>query len=325
MSSPEPTGATVITLFTIAGTGHPGAAGARSTGRGCFPQQVAQRVDPTKYRWSPIPYAAALPFTRSVAGGITKLTDAINSTDGEFAIAAYSQGVMVAAPVYRSLRNGPLKHRKSDLRAVVAFANPAREAGHTFPGCPDPDGHGIMSAHNRLTDTEDLWWDFAIPNDLTSAVSDDLAGRWHLHGILQSIHRWCARHSGHASGSAGESFAARDKPGALLLRRRQHQRRSTRPIRHLQTASGESEDLCRSRRGIPRQHRSLISRAGHCIRLLAPLRECTNRNRFTARRFRSRPQSWLTVDVESVTVTVMLCATANRCRVIGVGPRFRPR
>ncbi|MGO8935709.1 MAG: PE-PPE domain-containing protein, partial [Mycobacterium sp.] len=98
---------------------------------------MAQRVDPTKYRWSPIPYAAALPFTRSVASGITKLTDAINSTDGEFAIAAYSQGAMVVAPVYRSLRSGPLAHRKSDLRAVVAFANPAREAGHTFPGCPD--------------------------------------------------------------------------------------------------------------------------------------------------------------------------------------------
>ena len=88
----------MITLFTIAGTGHPGMAGAGSTGRGCFPQQVAKRVNPTKYRWSPISYAAALPFTRSVARGITKLTDAINSTDGEFAIAAYSQGVMVTAP-----------------------------------------------------------------------------------------------------------------------------------------------------------------------------------------------------------------------------------
>jgi len=168
----------VITLFTIAGTGHPGIAGARSTGRGCFPQQVAQRVDPTKYRWSPIPYAAGLPFARSVAGGITNLTHAINGTDGDFAIAAYSQGVMVAAPVYRALCSGHLAHRKPDLRAVVAFANPAREAGHTFPGCPDPGGHGIMSADSRLTDTEDLWWDFAIPNDLAATVGDDLAGRW---------------------------------------------------------------------------------------------------------------------------------------------------
>ena len=168
----------MLTLFTIAGTGHPGIAGAKSTGRGCFPQLVAERVDPTKYRWIPIPYAAALPFTRSVAGGITNLTDAINSTDGEFAIAAYSQGVMVTAPVYESLRSGPLAHRKSDLRAVVAFANPAREAGHTFPGCPDPGGHGIMSSHNRMTDTEDLSVGFAIPNDLATTVGDDLAGRW---------------------------------------------------------------------------------------------------------------------------------------------------
>lgn len=153
-------------------------AGARSTGRGCFPQQVAQRVDSNHYRWRPIPYAAALPFGRSVAGGIRNLTNAINETDGQFAIAAYSQGAMVAAPVYRSLRYGPLAHRKSDLRAVVAFANPAREAGHTFPGCPDPGGHGIMSADHRLTDTEDLWWDFVIPNDLAATVGDDLAGRW---------------------------------------------------------------------------------------------------------------------------------------------------
>ncbi len=182
----------MITLFTIAGTGHPGMAGARSTGRGCFPQQVAKRVDPTKYRWNPIPYAAALPFTRSVAAGTTKLTDAINSTDGEFAIVAYSQGVMVTAPVYRSLCSGPLQHRKSDLRAVVAFANPAREEGHTFPGCPDPGGHGIMSADHRLTDTEDLWWDFVIPNDLASAVGDDLAGRW----LTTIFMAFCSQYSG---------------------------------------------------------------------------------------------------------------------------------
>ena len=119
-----------------------------------------------------------MPFTRSVAGGIANLTHAINSTEGDFAIAAYSQGAMVAAHVYRSLRSGPLAHRNSDLQAVVAFANPAREVGHTFPGCPDPGGHGIMSADHRLTDTEDLWWDFAIPNDLAAAVGDDLAGRW---------------------------------------------------------------------------------------------------------------------------------------------------
>jgi len=167
-----------MTLFTIAGTGHPGIGGATSTGRGCFPQKVAQRLDTTKYRWSPVAYAAGMPFTRSVAGGITKLTNAINSTAGDFAIAAYSQGAMVAAPVYRSLRSGALAHRKSDLRAVVAFANPAREVGHTFPGCPDPGGHGVMSADNRMTDTEDLWWDFAIPNDLAATVGDDLAGRW---------------------------------------------------------------------------------------------------------------------------------------------------
>jgi PE-PPE domain len=182
----------VITLFTIAGTGHPGMAGATSTGRGCFPQQVAKRVDPTKYRWNPIPYAAALPFTRSVAAGTTRLTDAINSTDGEFAIVAYSQGAMVTAPVYRSLCSGPLQHRKSDLRAVVAFANPAREEGHTFPGCPDPGGHGIMSADHRLTDTEDLWWDFVIPNDLASAVGDDLAGRW----LTTIFMAFCSRYSG---------------------------------------------------------------------------------------------------------------------------------
>ncbi len=35
-----------------------------------------------------------------------------------------------------------------------------------------------MSANHRLTDTENLWWDFAIPNDLAAAVGDDLAGRW---------------------------------------------------------------------------------------------------------------------------------------------------
>ena len=35
-----------------------------------------------------------------------------------------------------------------------------------------------MSADSRLTDTEDLWWDFAIPSDLAATVGDDLAGRW---------------------------------------------------------------------------------------------------------------------------------------------------
>ena len=116
-----------------------------------------------------------------------------------------------------------------------------------------------MSADHRLTDTEDLWWDFVIPNDLAAAVGDDLAGRW-LTAIFMAF---CNQYTG---GVRVIQDTLRGAPANVLplaatlvpyFSGAPAERRSPRPVRHLHAASGESEDLRRPGRGLPRQHRAL--------------------------------------------------------------------
>lgn len=123
--------------------------------------------------WYP---AETLPMGPSVDDGYNLLTEAVNTYSpnpgDQFVLMGFSQGAMVCSQFYNNWRQGD---RADDLIAGIMFGNPARQAGITFPGCPDPGGHGVWEW--RLTDTEDKWWEFALPGDPAAVQGDDEAGQ----------------------------------------------------------------------------------------------------------------------------------------------------
>lgn len=117
------------------------------------------------------------------------------------ALGGYSQGAAAASCIYNEFRSGRLKDRRSDLRAVIAFGNPMREIGHTFPdsggysGAGDipqdtTTGHGtfhpaawnvpiidwFVAQFSRLQDTEGLLYDFTMPGEVISGIGDSPDG-----------------------------------------------------------------------------------------------------------------------------------------------------
>src|SRR5262249_11915723 len=100
------------------------------------------------------------------------------------------QGAGIVATVYDEIRYRSLKSRRADFLGGVAFGNPRRQAGHTFPHCPNPGGHGIAwdiaRADYLLSDCEELWWDFAVPGDQAACTPDSQAGQWET-AIYQSL------------------------------------------------------------------------------------------------------------------------------------------
>lgn len=145
------------------------------------------KVDQKYFEWINVPYpAAAFPMGESVNAGVQWLINQINQTPGPFFFTMDSQGNQVGSAVYDEIRYGSLQSRRNDFLGAIACGNLRREQGHTFPGCPDPapgtSGMCVVNAagsigpysgqndsHNprggNLIDTEDLWWDFAVPGD----------------------------------------------------------------------------------------------------------------------------------------------------------------
>lgn len=99
---------------------------------------------------------------------------AINANSGPFALVGMSYGASIMSEVYDEIRSGSLTARRSDFMGAAMCANPKREAGHTFPGCPDPGGHGIDPVN--LVGSETLWWEFAASGDNLTCVNDDADG-----------------------------------------------------------------------------------------------------------------------------------------------------
>lgn len=147
---------------------------------------VLRGVDPTYFEWVNVPYPATMyPEGSGVKAGADWLMNDIKQTAGKFFFVMDSQGNEVGAAVYDQIRYGSLQDRNDDFLGAIAVGNLRREAGHTFPGCPEPaPGTGGMccttpykigpykSAGNvdnpavgNLIDTEDKWWDFANPGD----------------------------------------------------------------------------------------------------------------------------------------------------------------
>lgn len=131
-----------------------------------------EHLDPTKYTWTQVDYpASGFPMNTSMATGVANVEAAINATPGKFVLIGTSQGAAVISTVYDAIRSGSLSSRNSDFLGGVTFGNPRRQAGHTFPGCPDPGGNGI-DYNNLLTGSETRWYDFANPGDVV-AINDN--------------------------------------------------------------------------------------------------------------------------------------------------------
>lgn len=161
-------------------------------------------LDEELWQYKRVPYPASTLFIGpSIEYGVDwVIADILTKPVGTpLALGGYSQGAAMMTRLYDEFRTGRLKNRRSDLRAVVCFGNPRREQGRTFPGSSGYsgacdvsgdtlNGHGVfphisdMSTVDlwvrrfaRLQNTEDLVWEFTMPNEVISGVGDSDDGR----------------------------------------------------------------------------------------------------------------------------------------------------
>lgn len=158
-------------------------------------------LEPTLWNYERVQYPAqGLLAGLSIEAGVDFIISRVTQTPvgTPFAVGGYSQGAGVASRIYNECRQGRLVDRRADLRAVVTFGNVMREKGHTFPGssgysgaCDVPgdtrNGHGFFPTWEsndffglltspfiqrfaRLRNTEDLVWDFTMPNEVVSGM-----------------------------------------------------------------------------------------------------------------------------------------------------------
>lgn len=166
---------------------------------------LPKMLDTGLWQYKRVPYPASILFIGpSIEEGVEWMIDEIESNPigTPFALGGFSQGAAVMSRVYNELRGGLLKDRRPDLRAMVTFGNPMRQAGHTFPGSSGysgacdiasdtTTGHGFFPAGEdigllapyvrkfaRLQNTEDLVWDFTMPNEVITGVGDSDDGKF---------------------------------------------------------------------------------------------------------------------------------------------------
>lgn len=161
-------------------------------------------LDSTLWSYQRVPYPASAAFIGpSIEAGCNYVVNQVLATPPgtPFALGGYSQGAAVMARVLMETRNGRLADRRADLRAMVTFGSPMREAGHTFPnssgysgaldipgdtssgGGTFPSlldfglGDTFVRRFARLENTEDFVWDFTMPNEVISGVGDSPDGK----------------------------------------------------------------------------------------------------------------------------------------------------
>ena len=174
-------------------------------------------LDEELWQYKRVPYPASTIFMGpSIEWGVDWVIDDILETPigTPLALGGYSQGAAMMTRLYDEFRTGRLRNRRSDLRAVVCFGNPRRESGRTFPGssgysgaCDIPgdnsSGHGVfphlsdmgvfdpwVRRFARLQNTEDLVWEFTMPNEVISGVGDSEDGNLFqrfTHNALRAI------------------------------------------------------------------------------------------------------------------------------------------
>lgn len=169
---------------------------------GSFPNDVfPDLLSSTLWETKRVPFPASGIFIGpSIEVGVEwVIADILTTPVGTpFAMGGYSQGAAVMSRVYQETRSGRLTDRRHDLRAMVTFGNPMREAGHTYPGSSGysgsdtvgdtTGGHGTFPSAEmcallpyvkrfaRLQDTDSFIWDFTMPNEVISGVGDSADG-----------------------------------------------------------------------------------------------------------------------------------------------------
>jgi hypothetical protein len=138
-----------------------------------YQADIARALGTQWFFWQPIGYNSnPFPMKPGLDAGtkefVRQLTD-VHPT-GTFAMIVYSEGAIIGANIYDMLRDpaSSIFHRRNDFIGAATFGNPRRQKGHTFPGCPDPGGEGIVTP--TQVGVEDSWWDFANPGDLYTTM-----------------------------------------------------------------------------------------------------------------------------------------------------------
>jgi hypothetical protein len=166
---PRPAGPDVRpVLLTVCGTGVPWWVG---------PDADTARAVEDKFLWRPVGYPAApFPMGNSVSAGRDEGRRIINEERPRIeqhglALAGYSQGAIVTSELWEydiKPDNGVLNWAKDHVVKAVAWGNPMREAGKSYP---DPggemagaDSHGI--ADRLMVDTPVWWRNYAHAGDL---------------------------------------------------------------------------------------------------------------------------------------------------------------
>ena len=142
-----------------------------SFGSGAAPSGLSGLVDSSRFTWNVVSLPFTYPMSVAVNTAVGKAVDLIGRTPGRFILVGTGIGAVVASNVYDQLRSGVLQSRNGELVLGVVFMNPRRQSGHSFPGCTDPGGAGILQPN--LVSCEDRWWDFPLANDPASCWPND--------------------------------------------------------------------------------------------------------------------------------------------------------
>jgi hypothetical protein len=166
-------------LFTVCGTGVPWWVG---------PDADTARAVAAQYIWQPIGYPAqAVPMGPSITAGCAELAVQLNKWRSQVenygaALAGYSQGAVITSSVWEyqiKPANGPLHWAMPFIRKAVAWGNPMREKGKSWPdaGAPmaGPSTQGVTG--DLMKDTPDWWRNYAHVGDLYTTSTDDAAGQ----------------------------------------------------------------------------------------------------------------------------------------------------
>lgn len=164
---------------------------------------IGRAADPELFNWVPISYPASAPgnvtslennwqpstvsMAESAKYGVEETIRQIKANPGTFALVGMSQGAVVMTQVMKALLpGGVLAHRYNDCIAGLAFGNPCRAIGASYPGGVAAPGGGVISFQNQVNPftgglngvkTPDWWWEFCVPGDFfSSAPMDTLLG-----------------------------------------------------------------------------------------------------------------------------------------------------
>ena len=207
---------------------------------GSFDALVGAAANPHLFNWCPIPYPATAPISltslgsppeqtgplislgQSISVGVAEVTSQIQSTPGTFALLGMSQGSAVISGVMQQLQSGSLTSRYGDCIGAVAFGNPCRQAGKSFPDGTDPGGAGMFPTGTtssnmgwiRNGSTPSWWWEMATPNDPFATTPTDVSGGGDL---IRSIANVALTYGGGTNGLSmlDNIFAALNYQGNL--------------------------------------------------------------------------------------------------------------